>query len=111
MVNDRFIFAFNLFLLAEEQIESLETQLESSCKTREDLTTQLSDTELKFKKFKIEYKKMEDSQSEYASEIYHLTEEKNVLKANYDENAKALSHSKTALSELGAKHAELQVQL
>jgi hypothetical protein len=54
---------------------------------------------------------MEDSQSEYASEIYHLTEEKNALKVKYDENAKALSHSKTALSELGAKHAELQVQL
>lgn len=106
-----FIYVLNFFLLAEEQIESLETQLESSCKTREDLTTQLSDTELKFKKFKIEYKKMEDSQSEYASEIYHLTEEKNALKVKYDENAKALSHSKTALSELGAKHAELQVQL
>jgi len=95
---------------AEEQIESLETQLESSCMTRDDLTTQLSDTELKFKKFKIEYKKMEESQTEFASEIYHLTEEKSVLKLKYDENAKALSYSKTALSELGAKHAELQVQ-
>ena len=54
---------------------------------------------------------MEDSQTEFASEIYHLTEEKNALKVKYYENAKALSHSKTALSELGAKHAELQVKL
>ena len=52
---------------------------------------------------------MEDSQTEMASEIYHLTEDKNTLKLKYDENVKVLSQSKTALSELGAKHAELQV--
>ena len=98
-----------LLFLAEEQIEALEKQLESSCKTREDLVSRLSDTEDKLKKFKLEYKKMEESQSELASEVYHLTEDKNALKLKHDENAKALSLSKTALSELGAKHAELQV--